>query len=154
MASLLERIQNVFDNHQDLQRERIRQEGHQQALYQTRDALLGSAVLLKDDWSQELTRTRSESHAGIHARYEARIQGLNDAFSVLRQSQPGITTQLIPMNSVSPPHAGPKPVSTEYRSCSVRRINMRTLQLASSWTWISRIVRTIEQSSSLSTTLL
>lgn len=96
MASLLERIQNVFDNHQDLQRERIRQEGHQQALYQTRDALLGSAVLLKDDWSQELTRTRSESHAGIHARYEARIQGLNDAFSVLRQSEPGITTQLNP----------------------------------------------------------
>jgi hypothetical protein len=96
MASLLERIQNVFDNHQDLDRDRVRQEGHQQALYQTRDALLGSAVLLKDDWSHELVRSRSESHVGVHAKYEARIKGLNDAFSVLRQSEPGITTQLNP----------------------------------------------------------
>jgi hypothetical protein len=96
MASLLERIQNVFDNHQDSERERVRHEGYQQALYQTRDALLGSAIAVKDDWSNEMARSRSESHAGIHARYEARLQGLNDAFSVLRQSEPGITTQLNP----------------------------------------------------------
>lgn len=94
MASLLERVQNIFDNHQDLEREKARQEGYQQALYQTRDALLSSAVALKDDWSQELSRSRSESQTSIHTKYEARIQGLNDAFSVLRQSEPGITTQL------------------------------------------------------------
>jgi hypothetical protein len=111
MASLLERIQNVFDNHQDLDRERVRQDGHQQALYQTRDALLGSAVTLKDDWSQELARSRSESHAGVHARYEARIQGLNDAFSVLRQSEPGITTQLN---------------ADEFRESAVRQTKART----------------------------
>jgi hypothetical protein len=111
MASLLERIQNVFDNHQDLNRDRVRQEGYQQALYQTRDALLGSAVLLKDDWSDELVRSRSESHAGVHARYEARVQGLNDAFSVLRQSEPGITTQLN---------------ADEFRESAVRQAQART----------------------------
>ncbi len=94
MASLLERIQNVFDNHQDLERERVRQEGYQQALYQARDAMLGSALSLKNEWSNELAGSRSESHASVHARYEARIQGLNDAFTALRQSEPGITTQL------------------------------------------------------------
>ena len=113
MASLLERIQNVFDNHQDLDRERVRQEGHQQALYQTRDALLGSAVLVKDDWSNELARSRAESHAGIHARYEARIQGLNDAFSVLRQNEPGITTQLNP---------------DEFRESATRHVQPRSYQ--------------------------
>jgi hypothetical protein len=107
MASLLERIQNVFDNHQDLDRERVRQDGHHQA----HDALLGSAVTLKDDWSQELARSRSESHAGVHARYEARIQGLNDAFSVLRQSEPGITTQLN---------------ADEFRESAVRQTKART----------------------------
>ena len=96
MANLLERVQNVFDNHQDRERQQAQQEGYQQALYQTRDALIGSALTLKEDWSNELARNRSESHAGIHARYEARVQGLNDAFAVLRQGEPGITTQLNP----------------------------------------------------------
>jgi hypothetical protein len=94
MANLLERVQNVFDNHQDFDRAKARQEGYQQALYESRDAVLSSAVMIKDDWSQELARSRSESYASVHAKYEARIQGLNDAFSVLRQSEPGITTQL------------------------------------------------------------
>ena len=94
MASLLERVQNVFDHHQDLEREKARQEGYQQALYQARDALLGSAMSLKDEWTSELARSRSESQAEVHARYEARIQGLNDAFAALRQSEPGITTQV------------------------------------------------------------
>jgi hypothetical protein len=48
MASLLERVQNVFDNHQDREHEQARQEGYQQALYQARDALLGSALQLKN----------------------------------------------------------------------------------------------------------
>lgn len=96
MASLLERMQNVFDNHQDPDRERVRQEGYRAAMHETRDALLGSALELKEQWANELARSRSESQADIHARYEARIQGLNDAFSVLRQSEPGITTQLNP----------------------------------------------------------
>jgi hypothetical protein len=94
MASLLERVQNVFDNHQDLERAKARQEGHQQAVYQARDALLSSAMHVRDEWSSELSRSPSESQASVHAKYEARIQGLNDAFSVLRQSEPGITTQL------------------------------------------------------------
>ena len=96
MANLLERVQNVFDNHQDHDRENVRQQGYQQALYETRDALLGSVLAIKDDWSNELARNRSDSHAAIHAKYEARVHGLNDAFAVLRQSEPGITTQLTP----------------------------------------------------------
>ena len=96
MASLRERVQNVFDDHQGAERERARQEGYQQALYQTRDALLGSALTLKDEWAGELARSRTESHVTVHARYEARVQGLNDAFAALRQGEPGITTQLDP----------------------------------------------------------
>jgi hypothetical protein len=95
MASLRERVQNVFDNHQDREREQARQEGYQQALYQARDALLGSALHLKDEWAVELSRT-PESQAQVHARFEVRIQGLNDAFAALRQSEPGITAQLNP----------------------------------------------------------
>lgn len=96
MANLLERVQNVFDNHQDRDSENAREQAYRQALYETRDALLGSAVGLKDDWSNELTRTRTDSHPSIHARYEARVQGLNDDFAVLHQGEPGITTQLSP----------------------------------------------------------
>jgi hypothetical protein len=96
MATLLERVQNVFDNHQDGEREQARQEGYQQALYQARDALLGSALHLKNEWTNELARTPSQSQQQVHARYEARIQGLNDAFTALRQSEPGITTQVNP----------------------------------------------------------
>jgi hypothetical protein len=96
MASLLERVQNVFDNHQDREREQARQEGYQQALYQARDVLLGSALQLKNEWTSELSRTPSQSQQQVHARYEARIQGLNDAFAALRQSEPGITTQVNP----------------------------------------------------------
>jgi hypothetical protein len=96
MASLLERVQNVFDNHQDREREQARQEGYQQALYQARDAMLGSALQLKNEWTSELSSTPSESQPQVHARYEARIQGLNDAFAALRQSEPGITTQVNP----------------------------------------------------------
>lgn len=99
MASLLERVQNVFDNHQDVERERVRQEGYRAALTETRDALLGSALALKNEWASELARSRSESHASGHARYEARVQGLNDAFATLRQAAPGITTQLQPGRS-------------------------------------------------------
>ena len=96
MASLFERVQNVFDNHQDLDRNKARQEGYQQALYHARDALLSSAMALKEEWTGELASSRSESHKSVHTRYEARIQGLNDAFSVLRQGEPGITTQVSP----------------------------------------------------------
>jgi hypothetical protein len=113
MASLLERVENVFDNHQDLERAKSRHEGYQQALYQARDALLSSAVTLKDDWSQELARSRSESHASVHARYEARIDGLNDAFAALRQAEPGITTQLNP---------------NEFRESATRHANSRNYE--------------------------
>ena len=113
MANVLERVQNVFDNHQDRDRENVRQQGHQQALYETRDALLGSALAIKDDWSNELARNRTDSHAAIHAKYEARVQGLNDAFAVLRQSDPGITTQISP---------------DEFRQSATRQAQARTYE--------------------------
>jgi hypothetical protein len=117
MAQLLDRIRNLYDDHQDRERQHAREEGRLAALHQTRDALLGLAVMLKDDWSQELARSRSESHAAIHAKYETRIQGLNDAFSVLRQSEPGITTQLNP---------------DEFRESTTRQAHARTYG-ASEW---------------------
>jgi hypothetical protein len=114
MASLLERVQNVFDNHQDRERERARQEGYQQALYQARDAMLGSALQLKNEWANELARTPYESRPHVHARYEARIQGLNDAFGALRQSEPGITTQVNP---------------DEFREAATRQVQSRNQEL-------------------------
>ena len=96
MASLLERIQNVFDNRQDLERERVRQEGYRAALHQTRDACSVRARSLKNEWRNELAGSRSETHASVHARYEAGIQGLNDAFTAFARAEPGITTQLNP----------------------------------------------------------
>jgi hypothetical protein len=95
MANLLERIRNVYDDHQDRERLQARQEGHQAALRETRDALLSSALAMQHEWRQELRAAGPNGHQeAIHTKYAARLQGLNDAFAALRQGDPGITTQL------------------------------------------------------------
>ena len=95
MADLLDRIRNVYDDHQDHERQQARQEGHQAALHETRDALLASALATQQQWRQEVqTAGPNTSLEAIHAKYAARLQGLNDAFAALRQGDPGITTQI------------------------------------------------------------
>jgi hypothetical protein len=95
MADFLDRIRNVYDDHQDRQRQQARQEGYQAALHETRDALLSSALAAQQQWRQELLAAGpAVDHEAIHAKYAARVQGLNDAFAVLRKGDPGITTQL------------------------------------------------------------
>ena len=95
MADFLDRIRNVYDDHQDRERQQARQEGYQAALHETRDALLSSALAAQQQWRQELLAAGpAVDHEAIHAKYAARVQGLNDAFAVLRQGDPGITTQL------------------------------------------------------------
>lgn len=95
MADLFDRIRNVYDDHQDRDRQQARQQGYQAALYETRDALLASALRTQQQWHEELKASgRDVNHEAIHAKYAARIQGLNDAFAVLRQGDPGITTEL------------------------------------------------------------
>ena len=95
MADFLDRIRNVYDDHQDRARQQARQEGYQAALHETRDALLSSALAAQQQWRQELLAAGpAVDHEAIHAKYAARVQGLNDAFAVLRQGDPGITTQL------------------------------------------------------------
>lgn len=95
MADLLDRIRNVYDDHQDRERQQARQEGYQAALYQTRDALLSSALTAHRQWRQEVQAAGPNSNQeAIHAKYVARLQGLNDALATLRQGEPGITTQI------------------------------------------------------------
>jgi hypothetical protein len=95
MADFLDRIRNVYDDHQDRDRQRARQEGYQAALHETRDALLSSALATHQQWHQELLAAGpGADYEAIRAKYAARDQGLNDAFAALRQGGPGITTQL------------------------------------------------------------
>lgn len=95
MADFLDRIRNVYDDHQDRERQQARQQGYQAALYETRDALLSSALATQQQWREELQAAGpGGNHEAIHAKYAARLQGLNDAFAALRQGDPGITTQL------------------------------------------------------------
>ena len=95
MADLLDRIRNVYDDHLDRERQRARQEGYQAALHETHEALLTSALATHLQWREELLAAGPGArHEAIRAIYAARLQGLNDAFAVLRQADPGITTQL------------------------------------------------------------
>src|SRR4051812_45553608 len=95
MAEMLERIRNVYDDHQDRERQRARKEGYRAALYETRDALMSAALAAHQQWREELQGLRAGgNHEAIHAKYAARLEGLNDAFAALRQGDPGITTQL------------------------------------------------------------
>jgi hypothetical protein len=94
MASFMERVQNVFDDRQDRAVAGERTESYSRALQDTRDALLASAMVAYQDWRQELAGSDPGQRNQVNARYEARFQGLNDAFAALRQGDPGITTQL------------------------------------------------------------
>jgi hypothetical protein len=95
MAELFDRIRNVYDDHQDRERLHATQEGYQAALHETRDALLSSALTTQQQWRQEVQAAGPNgNHEAIHAKYGARLQGLNDALATLRQGDPGITTQL------------------------------------------------------------
>jgi len=77
------------------ERQHAREEGYRAALYETRDALISAALAAHQEWREELQGARSGgNHEAIHAKYTARLQGLNDAFTALRQGDPGITTQL------------------------------------------------------------
>ncbi|MGI8960540.1 MAG: hypothetical protein ACR2IV_12395 [Bryobacteraceae bacterium] len=95
MSDLRDRIRNVYDDHQDRERQQAVQQGYQAALHETRDALLSSALTAQQQWHQEVQAAGPNgNHEAIHAKYEARLQGLNDAFAALRQGDPGITTQI------------------------------------------------------------
>jgi hypothetical protein len=96
MADFLERLRNVYDDHQDREHQHARQEGYQAALRETRDALLSSALTMHQEWQQEMQAAGPNGEEAIHAKYTARLQGLNDAFAALRQSDSGITTQIDP----------------------------------------------------------
>ena len=95
MANLLDRIRNLYDDHQDRESQQARQDGYLAALRDTRDALLSSALTTHQQWRQEVqVDGPNTSREAIHAKYAARLQGLNDAFAALRQGDPGITTQI------------------------------------------------------------
>jgi hypothetical protein len=93
MANFWERVQNLFDDHQDRERQRVR-EGHERALYETRDALLVSALAIKNEWENQLARDGGRLRSATDAKYAAQLEGLNVAFAALRQMEPRITTQL------------------------------------------------------------
>jgi hypothetical protein len=95
MATLWERAQNLIDDHQDRQALSNSVTQKSQALYATRDALLATALEVHHNYRDELAVTSdADAKKAIHATYAARIAGINDAFTVLRQSEPGITTQI------------------------------------------------------------
>ena len=95
MAGLWERAQNLVDDHQE--RQALTDSAHQksQALYNSRDALLAKSMDVYHSYRDELAvAPDSDAKKTIHATYAARFAGINDAFAVLRQSEPGITTQI------------------------------------------------------------
>jgi hypothetical protein len=95
MANLLDRIRNIYDDHQDRERQQARQDGYLAALRDTRDALLPSALAIQQQWRQEVQLAAPNTNQeAVHAKYAAHLQGLNDAFAALRQGDPGITTQI------------------------------------------------------------
>jgi phage protein D len=95
MASFWERAQNLVDDHQDRQVSVEAERQKAQMLGETRDALLGRALEVKDSYREELAASKEpEARREVHSNYAARLEGLNDAFAVLRQSDPGITTKI------------------------------------------------------------
>jgi hypothetical protein len=66
-----------------------------QALAQTRDELLVKTLEVQHNYRDELALAATpEARKAIHANYASRFEGINDAFTVLRQSEPGITTKI------------------------------------------------------------
>jgi hypothetical protein len=95
MASLWERAQNLVDDHQDRQSSAEAANQKAQVLGQTRDALLAKVLEVQHSYREELATTKEpDNRKEVHSNYAARLEGLNDAFTVLRQSDPGITTKI------------------------------------------------------------
>jgi hypothetical protein len=95
MATFWERAQNLVDDHQDRQTSADSANQKSQALYTTRDALLSKTLDVYHSYRAELATTPDQQRReAIHATYAARFAGINDAFTALRQSEPGITTQI------------------------------------------------------------
>jgi hypothetical protein len=95
MASFFERAQNLLDDHQDRQAAADIAQQRTQTLGETRDALLAAALAVQHDYRNELAVTAGpEARKTVHATYAARFEGINDAFTVLRQAEPGITTKI------------------------------------------------------------
>ncbi len=99
MASFWERVQNALDDNQrrereERERQQAREQGYQRALYEMRDRLLVTAFSIKEQWQNQLARDGDRIRSGTDSRYAAQLQGLNEAFTVLGQMEPRITTQL------------------------------------------------------------
>jgi hypothetical protein len=95
VATFWERAQNLVDDHQERQALTDSANQTSQALYNSRDALLAKSMDLYHSYRDELAvAPDSDAKKAIHATYAARFAGINDAFAVLRQSEPGITTQI------------------------------------------------------------
>jgi hypothetical protein len=95
MASLYERAQNLLDDHQDRQASADVANVKTQTLNQTRDELLVKALDVQHSYRDDLAAASGlEARKVINAQYAARLEGINDAFTVLRQAEPGITTKL------------------------------------------------------------
>jgi hypothetical protein len=95
MASFFERAQNLVDDHQDRQAATELANQRSQTLNETRDALLGKVLELQHGYRDELAAAAGPgARKAIHAGYAARFEGINDAFTVLRQAEPGITTKI------------------------------------------------------------
>lgn len=99
MASFWERVQTALDDHRrrerdERERQSVRQEGYQRALYDVRDALLVAALAVKTDWQNQLARDGDRVRSGTDFKYTAQLQGLNEAFAALRKMEPRITTRL------------------------------------------------------------
>jgi hypothetical protein len=95
MASFLERTQNLIDDHQDRQASAEIAKQRAESLGETRDALLGKVLELQHSYRDELAVAAGpEARKAIHSSYAARFEGINDAFTVLRQAEPGITTKI------------------------------------------------------------
>jgi hypothetical protein len=95
MASLWERAQNLVDDHQDRQASAEAANQKAQVLGQTRDDLLAKVIEVQHSYREDLAAAKQlETRKEVHSNYAARLEGLNDAFAVLRQSEPGITTKI------------------------------------------------------------
>jgi hypothetical protein len=92
MPNLFERLKNVVDDHQERERQGARIDGYRQALNETKDALLASALAIKADWQSQLMRGGDADAA--EQKYSAKLNGLNAAFDTLNQLDPRMKTQV------------------------------------------------------------
>lgn len=91
MARLLDRVRNLFDDHQEARLGTVRQ----QTAEQVRDQLLGQALLLKQSWTDELTRSLTDGdRASISTNFRARLETINVALDAVRQIHPAIGARI------------------------------------------------------------